>query len=187
MSKERNLGYLKFLKLYLSKDQKILDLACGYGRLTFPLAQAGYKIEGIDLAPNFIKDAKKLAKQKRINLKFRTGNMLKLPYKDNSFNSIICMWSSFNHLLAKKDQIKALNEMFRILKNGGFAIIDMPNYKVIRGKHLVEGDIAGFKNTDFIHNKASLMAILNKSNVKFYKIKIQNIGEPKRLVLFIYK
>lgn len=187
MSKERNSAYLIFLKKHLRKNKKILDLACGYGRLTFPLVKLGYNIEGIDLAPNFIRDAKKLAKQKGMNIKFRTGNMLKLPYNDNSFDSIICMWSSFNHILSKKDQIKALNEMFRTLKKEGFAIIDMPNHKIIKGKHLVKDKISGFENTDFIHNRYSLINILKKSKIRKYNIKVQKIGEKKRLILFLYR
>ncbi len=187
MTKERDKAYIKFLKDHLNKNQKILDLACGYGRLTIPLVKAGYPIEGIDLIPNFIKDAKKIAKKNKICAKFRIGNMLSLPYKNNYFDVIICMWSSFNHLLTKKNQIKALNEMIRILKGKGFAIIDMPSYRIINEKHLIMGTIGGFENVDYIHNRKSLINILKKSKIKDYKIKIENIGKRKRLLLYIYK
>lgn len=187
MNKERDKSYLQFLKSHLKKHQKILDLACGYGRLTIPLAKAGYNIRGIDLAPNFIKDAKSQAKKKNLKINFKVGNMLKLPYHDESFDAIICMWSSFNHLLNLKDQVKGLNEMLRILKKEGFAIIDMPSYKVNKGKHLVKGNIGGFENVDFIHNKESLTETIKKSKVKNSKINIESIGERRRLILCIYK
>jgi len=75
MKKGRHNATLRFIQKEISKDKKILDLACGYGRLTIPLAKKGYNIEGIDLAPNFIKDAKKIAKKEKVNIKFRIGNM----------------------------------------------------------------------------------------------------------------
>jgi|TARA_Y100000310_G_C20634238_1_gene790329 ubiquinone/menaquinone biosynthesis C-methylase UbiE len=187
MTKERDKSYLQFLKSHLKKEQKILDLACGYGRLTIPLAKAKYNIEGIDLAPNFIKDAKAQAKEKNLKVPFKVGNMLELPYGDESFDVIICMWSSFNHLLTSKDQIKGLQEMLRILKKDGYAIIDMPSYKIINGKHLVKGNIGGFENVDFIHNRNSLSKIIKYLKIKHSKIKIENIGDRKRLVLYINK
>jgi len=185
-TKERDKAYLQFLKSHLKKHQKILDLACGYGRLTIPLAKLGYNIEGIDLAPNFIKDAKAQAKKKNLKINFKVGNMLDLPYRNEFFDAIFCIWSSFNHLLTLKDQVKGLNEILRILKKDGFAIIDMPSYKVTKGKHLVKGTIGGFENVDFIHNKKSIAEVIKKSKVKNSKIKTESIGERKRLILYIY-
>lgn len=199
MTKERDKAYLQFLKSNLKKDQKILDLACGYGRLTIPLAKAGYNISGIDLAPNFIKDAKTQAKQKKLQIDFKVGNMLKLPYEKESFDAIICMWSSFNHLLTQKDQIKSLNEMLRILKKDGLAIIDMPSYKKPTTKQiklkqffgkdnrLCRSEIDGHSFVDYIHNKNSLKNIVIKSKIKNSQIKTELIGGRKRLILYIQK
>jgi len=187
ITKKRNKAYLQFLKKHLNKNQKILDLACGYGRLTIPLAKAGYDIEGIDLAPNLIKDAKVQTKNKNLKISFKVGNMLNLPYKNDSFDTIICMWSSFIHLLKLKDQVKGLDEMFRILRKNGFAIIDMPSYKVVKKKHIVKENIGGFENVCFIHNKKSITEVIKKSKVKNSKIKIESINGRKRLILYIYK
>ena len=199
MTKERDKAYLQFLKSHLKKHQKILDLACGYGRLTIPLAKAGYNIDGIDLAPNFIKDAKSQAKRKNLKINFKVGNMLDLPCKNESFDAIICMWSSFNHLLTQKDQIKSLNEMLLILRKDGFAIIDMPSYKKPTTKQiklkqffgkdnrLCKSEIDGHSFVDYIHNKNSLKNIVQKSKIKNSQIKTELIGGRKRLILYIYK
>jgi ubiquinone/menaquinone biosynthesis C-methylase UbiE len=187
ISKERDSAYIKFLIARLPKKGKILDLACGYGRLTIPLAKAGYDVEGIDLAPNFIKDAKKFAKKEKVNVKFRTGNMLNLPCKDNSFDGIACIWSSFNHLLRQSEQVKALKEIVRILRYGGIAIIDMPIYEFKNGNHLIKRDIAGIENVDFIHDKKSISEALKKAGIEKYEVKKENIGGRKRLVAYVYK
>jgi len=198
MTKERDRAYLQFLKLHLKKHQKILDLACGYGRLTIPLAKSGYNIEGIDLAPNFIKDAKAQAKEKKLNINFKVGNMLKLPYKNESFDAVICMWSSFNHLLTLEDQTKCLNEILRILRKEGSAIIDMPSYKKPTNKQitlkqffgednrLCKSEIDGHSFVDYIHDRISLKKALQKSKIKNSQIKTELIGGRKRLILYIY-
>src|SRR3989338_3212642 len=69
------------LKKKLNKNKTILDLGCGYGRLTIPLAKEGYKIEGIDITPSFIKQAIKNAKKLKLDIKFRIGDIRKLPHK----------------------------------------------------------------------------------------------------------
>ena len=38
-----------------NKVRKVLDVACGAGRLTFPLYKLGYGVTGTDLSPQFIK------------------------------------------------------------------------------------------------------------------------------------
>ena len=44
------------------KDGLILDLACGIGRISIPLAENGYKVIGIDISPSYIQRAKEYAK-----------------------------------------------------------------------------------------------------------------------------
>jgi len=50
------------------------------------------------------------------------GNILNLPFNDNTFDVIIC-----NHVLEHvEEDTKALKELFRVLKKGGYAIIQVP-------------------------------------------------------------
>lgn len=199
MTDFRNRSYLSFLRKNLSKRQKILDLACGYGRLTVPLAKEGYSIEGLDLTPSLIKEAKLFAKKEKIKINFKVGNMCSLPYKAESFDAIICMWSSFNHLIHERDQITAVKEIYRVLKNSGTAIVDMPKYnrptvkqlKFLRhsGKdnHLCHSEINGLKFVDFIHDKNTLRTVLKKAKIKYFSIKTENIFKRRRLLLYIFK
>lgn len=174
------------LKKIINKNQKILDLGCGYGRFTIPLSKQGYDIEGIDISPNLLNEAKKMAKKERLKIKFKLGDMRYLPYKKESFNAIICMWSVFQEIINIKDQLKAIKEMLRVLKEGGFAFIDIP----ISEKSGFEETliIDGVKTMPYYkQNKESLKKLMKKSKIEKYKITISNFGGRDRQLLQFWK
>ena len=178
---------LSYLKRYLRKKQRILDLACGYGRFTIPLAKQGYNIQGIDISPNLIAKAKKTSKKEGLNLKFQIGDMRKLLYKDNSFDSIICMWSAFIELSKEKDQIKALKEMLRILNEGGFAFLEMPKPEKTKEK-VVISKIEGVEAVPmYRQNKTTLIKLMKIVKPQKYRIFIDNFGGRDRLLVLFWK
>jgi len=195
---KKELGYLKRI---LNKKQKILDVGCGYGRFTIPLAKQGYNIEGIDITPLLIRKAKEMSNKEKINISFKVGDMKKLPYKKESFDSIICMWSVFTELNKELDQVKSIKEMLRVLKKGGFAFIEMSkptkkkSYKdekigdefKIKGKIAV-GKIANIEKVpSYVHNKKTLTKLMKKIKIKKFKVFIDEFGGRNRLLLIFWK
>ena len=201
--KGQNKKELSFLKMMLSKKSHILDLGCGYGRLTIPLKKEGFNIEGIDITPYMIKKAKELAKRKNLKIKFKIGDMKNLPYKNDSFDTIICMWSVFMEVSNRKDQIKTLSEMKRILKTGGFSLIDLPPpYRIGKrindtkkgdkskvGKdRILRGKISNISFPPaYSHNKKSLTSLMRKSKIKKFEIYNKNFFGINRLILKFWK
>jgi len=178
---------LVYLKRFLNKKQRTLDLACGYGRFTIPLAKQGYNIEGLDLSPNLLRKAKKDAKKQRLNIRFREGNMTHLPYKETTFDAIICMWSAFSELHKKSDQIKALKEMLRVLDKNGFAILEMPKPKRVKRK-VATAMISGIGGMPmYYHDKTTLRSLMKKVKVLKYNVFIDNFGGRDRLFLQFWK
>ena len=74
------------------KNKKILDIGCGSGRFTIAFAKLGTKLSvGVDLGDEGLKIAKSIAKQNKIkNIRFYKSNVLKLLFKDNSFDFVFC-------------------------------------------------------------------------------------------------
>jgi len=73
----------------INKDTKVLDIACGKGTNDCYLVERfGCSVTGIDLDENLIKQAKELAKKKRLpdKLTFKVANAEKLPFSDNEFD-----------------------------------------------------------------------------------------------------
>lgn len=102
---------------------KILDLGCGYGRLSNPLLIKFPKVTvfGIDLSQTYVD-----IYNQNLNPRGKAykGDILKLPFNGNCFN-IVFIVTTLMYLLSVEDQQKAIEEIFRVLKPGGkFAIIE---------------------------------------------------------------
>lgn len=196
---------LSYIRKIISKKDRILDLGCGFGRITIPLAKEGYNIEGIDITPVMIEKASGLAKKENIKVTFKVGDMKNLPYSDNTFNIIFCLWSAFMELPKENEQLKAIKEMLRILKPNGLSFIEIRKpgkpgtVKIFIVK---EGDKDFYKRkgnvfTDlldnietmplYLHNKTTLSKLMEKAKVKKYKISIENFGGRDRMIIKFWK
>jgi SAM-dependent methyltransferase len=52
-------------------------------------------------------------------------------FPNNSFDAVVCLGNAFTHLFEESDRIKALGEIYNVLKDDGVAIIDQRNYDSI--------------------------------------------------------
>jgi len=115
---------------YFTPGSSVLDIGCGTGRTTIPLFKAGYKVVGVDLTPKFIEIAKDVAKHqgkpfgsaqgKQID--YRVGDATKLELGDASFEYAIFSFNGWAQIPGREERLKALREIFRILKPGGYFI-----------------------------------------------------------------
>lgn len=105
---------LEILKCELKGKPKILDLCCGTGHLVKPLSKLG-EYTGLDFAPRMIATCKERYPKE----KFVVGDAEKLPFKDKSFDCVVCFWS-FHHITYPG---QVLDEIKRVLKPGGFVLI----------------------------------------------------------------
>ena len=102
----------------------ILDVACGEGALSLKIAERGCEVYGIDISEDGIKAARRLAEREGITCEFRAGNSEDLPYPDSYFDKVVCS-SSLEHF---KDDIKALKEMHRVLKQNGKLVLTADSF-----------------------------------------------------------
>ena len=107
------------------KPGKILDLGCGNGRYSIPFAKNKFECYGIDFSKNMINNSKESFKKNNLKATFKQGTLTKIPFKDDTFNYIICL-ASFHHL-NKKEQSTSLKEMKRVLKPKGKLFIAVWN------------------------------------------------------------
>ena len=96
-----NLDDWYFYKRWLpeNKDARILELCCGTGRLTLPIAKEGYDITGIDYTPSMLAQAKIKASEAGLEISFIEADIrtLNLPEK---YDFIFIPFNSIHHLCA---------------------------------------------------------------------------------------
>ena len=177
---------LAHVKRHLRKRHRILDLGCGYGRCTIPLAQAGYKIVGADLSDTLLREARGRARAKDLQIAFMKEDMRALSFKDKSFERVLCLWSAFSELHRIPEQVKALKEMQRVLDVGGLAIIDLPRRRG-RQEAVVTHHVEGVKSMPtYMHTKTSMRQLLRRAGIRNYELHFEDFGGRERLLVFFW-
>ncbi|MBC2582434.1 class I SAM-dependent methyltransferase [Clostridium sp. DJ247] len=104
----------------VDSEDRILDVGCGYGRTLNELYSKGFKnLCGIDFSNRMIERGRKQFPW--LNLTVQEDK--KIPYEDNSFNSII-LFAVLTCIVDDGDQIFLMNEIKRVLKPNGILYIN---------------------------------------------------------------
>jgi SAM-dependent methyltransferase len=107
--------------------EPVLELGCGSGRVTFAIAQAGFKITGVDLSPQMLAKAEqKMAEapeETRARVKLVQGNMTNFDLGEQ-FRLVIIPFRPFQHLLEVQQQLDCLERVRKHLEPGGRLILD---------------------------------------------------------------
>lgn len=111
--------------LKLTKNDSILDLACGRGRHSKYLYKQGYDITGIDLSEESITYAKQYEKP---GLHFEVHDMRE-PYP-KKFDAVFNLFTSFGYFDNETDNLKTIKAIKSELKEGGFGVIDFLNMEL---------------------------------------------------------
>ena len=94
-----------------------LDLGCGLGRHSILFGKNGFNVSCFDISEVAIKKTENWAKEEKLNFDYQVGDMLELPYKNNSFDCILCM-NVISH--TDTEGIKrVISELKRVLRKNG--------------------------------------------------------------------
>lgn len=77
-------------------DRDILDVACGAGRHSIPLARRGYGVTGVDYSASILKKARRRAESEQVSIAWHRGDMRELPWRDR-FDGALCFGNSFGY------------------------------------------------------------------------------------------
>ena len=104
----------------IAPQSSVLEVAPGPGYFAIELAKLGdYRITGLDISETFVEIAQANAAKAGVKVDFRRGNASSLPFPKESFDFLLCR-AAFKNF---SEPQRALEEMYRVLKPGGQALI----------------------------------------------------------------
>jgi SAM-dependent methyltransferase len=133
----------------------VLELGCGTGRISLPLARAGVRLVGIDRSqPMLERAAKRLAAMRRrtgarrpIRLGLLRGDIRSLPFASGSFSAVLAPYGILQSLLRNADLDATLAAVAGVLVPGGLFGIDLvpdvPNWREYSNRVQLKGRAAG--------------------------------------------
>ena len=103
----------------LAAGAKVLEVAPGPGYLAVEIARLGFQVTGLDISHTFVQIGSENARQAGVSVDFRQGDAAVMPFEADSFDLIVCQaaFKNFVH------PASALDEMYRVLRSGGTAVI----------------------------------------------------------------
>lgn len=99
---------------------KILDLGCGSGRNFVKVK--GLKWDAVDFSEKMVGFAKTKAKKLKMDIGIVKSDSTKLPFEDDSFDSVLC-FAVIHCIDTAAKRKNTLKEIYRVLKPGGEAFI----------------------------------------------------------------
>ncbi len=114
-------------KLELKGNEKILDLACGFGRHSLELAGRGFDVTGVDITPAYINYANEQAKKKNLNARFICSDIREINF-ENEFDVVLNMADgAVGYLENDEENLKIFSVISKALKSGGKHFMDIMN------------------------------------------------------------
>ena len=126
-----------WLSTVLPQGARVLDLGCGPGLYTKPLANLGFQMTGVDLSAGSLA----YAKEQDAHSSYLHQNFLELKFQEE-FDGVLLIWCEYG-ALTQQERVKLLAGVHRALKPGGLFIFDV--FTPVFYLHAEEG-------TAFVHH-----------------------------------
>jgi len=114
--------YVQFAR---ERGGKVLDLACGSGRLLPQLLQAGLEVSGLDLSSAMLERAKARLGREAEKVTLVEGDMRSFSFS-KPFDTIMIPYCSFMYMHTDEDRWAVLQNCFQHLKRDGHLLFDFP-------------------------------------------------------------
>lgn len=155
--------YEKYLAL--CRGSKVLELACGSGRITIPLAQKGYSVTGVDISPKMIEILEsKIGKRIKNRIKLIIDDIKTLDKVTEKYDLVILPATTIR--LLEKDVLDFINHISKYVVKGGYFIFDFRDTSQQLENKYVSEMIAHTYEKDNVTNVVFVQEECDKSNMK---------------------
>jgi len=123
-------SYAEYLKKHLAsagiESGIILDLACGTGTLSFLLAEAGYKVIGVDISEDMLAEAQSKTYDCRAKIPpvFIRQDMRRLDLY-GTVRACVCTLDAVNHITKPAELLEVFRKVSLFTEPGGIFLFDI--------------------------------------------------------------
>jgi len=102
----------------------VLDIACGTGSTSIPLAKRGWRVTGVDLSLPMLQQARRKASEENLEILFLQQDIRELDFS-RGFDLVTCYQDGLNYLVSNEDLKQTFHSVFNVLNPGGLFIFDL--------------------------------------------------------------
>ena len=118
------------LKKHHCPGKRLLDLGCGTGNISIPLAQMGYQVTALDDEAEMLEIAEKKSAEAGVSVYWRQQDITdpelgQILAGEQQFDAVIATFDVFNHLTEPEDLQTVLYTVERLLMESGVLIFDV--------------------------------------------------------------
>jgi SAM-dependent methyltransferase len=114
----------RVLALAKPRGKSVLDLCCGPGRFSIPLARRGFAVTGVDRTKLLLDKAQARARRARVRIEWVRSDMRDFVRED-AYDLALSMFTSFGYFDDKRDDLLVLQNVLTSLRPGGTCLIDV--------------------------------------------------------------
>jgi SAM-dependent methyltransferase len=172
----------------------VLELGCGTGRVTIAIAEAGYRIVGLDISERMLERAVEkragLRREARERVHLVQGDMTQFALSEK-FRTIVIPFRPFQHLLEINQQMGCLECARKHLAPGGHLILDffqtdperMHDPMFSNETRLTEYDLPGGRHVQLSERVAAFHRGVQRNDVEMIFQVTHPDGKQERLVM----
>lgn len=164
-----------FQQYFPGAEKKVLDCCCGVGRHDYQLAQDGYRVTGIDIAPPQVETARRI--HNHPNAVYMVGDVRAIDLPEKDFSYAMCMWTTYNYLSQERDLQKFFRCVYAHQPKGGILVLDAKNIPALDKRRVYRRsrtDGSSYQ-MELLINKRILGSIQNSQYFYF----INDAGQPQ--------
>ncbi|MCK5685836.1 class I SAM-dependent methyltransferase, partial [bacterium] len=113
--------------LQLEGSERILDLACGFGRHALALAQKGHSVVGVDITQAYVEEGRRLAKENQLDVEFICADIRDVSF-EKAFDVVLNLGDgAIGYLENDEENLKVFDLISSVLKPGGKHLMSVPS------------------------------------------------------------
>ena len=134
----------RMLQKHGGPGKRLLDLGCGTGCISIPLAQRGYQVTGVDISEEMLAAAREKSRALQLDIDWRKQDLTSLQLFDEAgnemvFDAAIATFDVFNHLTDPEDLQMLFHTLNPLLTDEGVLLFDVQTPYKLReylGNHI---------------------------------------------------